>query len=85
MSTLPQCPNFLKHRCERSAIHLIGEGDDHVTLHCETCKLTWVRTKAIADARAKFRNAEERLRKEAERRRAREQRPLYHDLGRRAS
>lgn len=70
---LPSCPNFTRKRgCEKSAIRLMGETDEAWTLTCSTCEVIWVCSKPKSIERGKYRAAEERLRKEAEARRARE-------------
>ena len=74
---MPLCPNFKKGRCEKSQVILQKEGEDFWSMLCQTCELTFVTSKPTAAARSKLRNAEEKMRKEAERRRARESRKVF--------
>jgi hypothetical protein len=78
VAELPKCVNFIKKRgCEKSAIRLASENEDHWVFECETCHLMNVVSKPPASKRGQFRAAEEKMRKEAERRRARESRKVF--------
>jgi hypothetical protein len=75
MAEFPKCPNFTKKRgCDRSDIKLIGENEEAWTFRCGTCTLVWVVSKSNSIHRGKLRAHEEKLRKEAEARRARDKR-----------
>lgn len=58
MSDFPQCPNNLRGTCERSQVILLNEGtnagSEFWAFGCETCKLTFVRTKPVSQKRGQY-------------------------------
>jgi hypothetical protein len=76
MAEFPICRNFKEHRgCSRSQVVMLGEGDDHYTFRCETCRLEFVCSKTNAIARSALLAQQENLRRRMESRRR-------HDSGR---
>lgn len=70
-SDFPACPNHQRGTCERSQVVLLNEvanqGSECWVFGCETCLLTFVRTKPVSQARGQYGKAL-RDRAESERR-----------------
>lgn len=54
----PTCPNFQRGACERSQVVLlnegINEGSEFWAFGCETCLLTFIRTKDVSRKRGQY-------------------------------
>jgi len=75
---LPQCPNSLEAKCERSELRLLGENEQSFMFVCHTCKLLWAVSKEKNKQSARWHNRARKIEELTERERQRERLPKVH-------